>query len=96
MEKWLPETFCGHYYKQIWKKNYPSTQSNEVCTVVIPYDKEFQTNLNVFGINITLRPFLKQSTLYVIYLYEQNQIPSLNYRYDIAFTVSPVNAGEVI
>jgi hypothetical protein len=31
--------------------------------------REFQTSLNVLGINITLRPFLKQNALYVTYLY---------------------------
>jgi hypothetical protein len=56
--------------------------------------REFQTSLNVLGINITLRPFLKQNTPYVIYLYELNRIPSLNNRLNIAFIVFPVNAGE--
>jgi hypothetical protein len=58
--------------------------------------RAFQTSLNVLGINVTLRPFLKQSTLYEIYLCELNRIPSLNNRQNIAFIVFPVNAGEDI
>jgi hypothetical protein len=34
--------------------------------------RAFQTSLNILGINITLRPFLKQNTPYVMYLYELN------------------------
>jgi hypothetical protein len=75
-----PKHFVDITMNKFGKTNYPSTQSNEVCTVVIPYVKGIQTSLNVLGINITLRPFLKQNTPYVIYLCELNRIPSLNNR----------------
>jgi hypothetical protein len=58
--------------------------------------RAFQGSFNALGIDAALRLFSKQNTLYVMYLYEQNLIPSLSNKQNTVLTVFPVNVCKDI
>jgi hypothetical protein len=75
-----PKYFVDTTINKFGKKNYPSTQSKEACTVVIPYVKGISDKFKRIGNKYNIKTIFKTDTSYVIYLCELNRVPSLNNR----------------
>jgi hypothetical protein len=59
MKNGYPKHFVDITINKFGKKNYPSTQSNEVCTVVIPYVKGISVKFNHIGNKYNIKTIFK-------------------------------------
>jgi hypothetical protein len=91
-----PKHFVDTTINKFGKKNYPSTQSKEACTVVIPYVKGISDKFKGIGNKYNIKTIFKtKHMLHNVFVQTKPDTKSQQ-QINIAFIVFPVNVGEDI